>query len=117
MLNFSSVSLFLMIRRPPRSTRTDILFPYTTLFRSASVCGSSPSLGSSSNSHGRPASIARASDRRLRCPPDRLAPPRSEAHTSELQSLMRTSYAVFCLKKNNYHIYYPKPCYLPTHQL
>src|SRR3546814_7982977 len=89
-----------MIRRPPRSTRTDTLFPYTTLFRS------------------------------LLCPPDwptactalrrlrtywtvagmcwRAMPPccifRSEEHTSELQSLMRISYAVFCLKKKKHNL-------------
>src|SRR3546814_3297228 len=85
-----------MIRRPPRSTRTDTLFPYTTLFRSIEnpmreFCCYSSCL------------------RRRRLP--RLAgdaPPvfqaltfRSEEHTSELQSLMRISYAVFCLKKKN----------------
>src|SRR3546814_16414370 len=89
---------FLLIRRPPRSTRTDTLFPYTTLFRSAVL----------------PATV-----QRRRQTPDRrrslvaLAPSatragaagglypgtRSEEHTSELQSLMRISYAVFCLKK------------------
>src|SRR3546814_8388914 len=69
-----------MIRRPPRSTRTDTLFPYTTLFRSTFqllfqrlICSSR----------------SRAS----------CKSPRSEEHTSELQSLMRISYAVFCLKK------------------
>src|SRR3546814_6325814 len=71
-----------MIRRPPRSTRTDTLFPYTTLFRSA------PS--------GTPTSPTRSGRPRRRCSmPSR----RSEEHTSELQSLMRISYAVFCLKK------------------
>src|SRR3546814_9942192 len=71
-----------MIRRPPRATRTDTLFPYTTLFRS----------------HKLP---------RPRAPPaPRPTHPkeptgRSEEHTSELQSLMRISYAVFCLKKKN----------------
>src|SRR3546814_5006206 len=66
-----------MIRRPPRSTRTDTLFPYTTLFRSMLEC------------------------RRLWTPstPCVPAPIRSEEHTSELQSLMRISYAVFCLNK------------------
>src|SRR3546814_20385226 len=76
---------FLMIRRPPRSTRTDTLFPYTTLFRSFS--GKTPDFefgNVGSNPTG--ASI----------PSQRL---RSEEHTSELQSLMRISYAVFCLKK------------------
>src|SRR3546814_7990023 len=94
-----------MIRRPPRSTRTDTLFPYTTLFRSAlpkwrlrtgcrpfakipaalSTCPSTPST--------EPAPMAQLFIivRRKR--------PRSEEHTSELQSLMRISYAVFCLKK------------------
>src|SRR3546814_4386258 len=72
-----------MIRRPPRSTRTDTLFPYTTLFRSRAQ-----------------ASMARARP----CPGSRrsaAATARSEEHTSELQSLMRISYAVFCLKKQN----------------
>src|SRR3546814_7860068 len=71
---------FLMIRRPPRSTRTDTLFPYTTLFRSL------PMIVISSTPMKAPISV-----------PD--PPARSEEHTSELQSLMRISYAVFCLKK------------------
>src|SRR3546814_9630196 len=89
--------LFLMLRPPPRSTRTDTLFPYTTLFRSrhlgdlvrpkmlddlverSALGRSSPA----SSQTGRPACF------------------RSEEHTSELQSLMRSSYAVFCLKKKN----------------
>src|SRR3546814_12638010 len=84
------VFFFLMIRRPPRSTRTDTLFPYTTLFRSWS------------------GDIFQVID-----PPAHMTmgacgfgdfvpytkPKRSEEHTSELQSLMRISYAVFCLKK------------------
>src|SRR3546814_1321973 len=69
-----------MIRRPPRSTRTDTLFPYTTLFRSRT---GAPSPYSDS----RPLEIAE------------VELDRSEEHTSELQSLMRISYAVFCLKK------------------
>src|SRR3546814_9014473 len=88
-----------MIRRPPRSTRTDTLFPYTTLFRS----------------------LAGAADRRnplMPYPPlsafirvicvkrkparSQASRGRSEEHTSELQSLMRISYAVFCLKKKKY---------------
>src|SRR3546814_5051123 len=78
---------FLMIRRPPRSTRTDTLFPYTTLFRSpASPCG---------NGRGTmPRTIRSAADSTPIC---KIM--RSEEHTSELQSLMRISYAVFCLKK------------------
>src|SRR3546814_2853594 len=80
---------FLMVRRPPGSTRTDTLFPYTTLFRSPppispnaiSPCGTKPT----------PAAAVR----------------RSEEHTSELQSLMRISYAVFCLKKKKRHSVHP----------
>src|SRR3546814_5295093 len=74
-----------MIRRPPRSTRTDTLFPYTTLFRSCAVSNASrhPICTGVLSTHRRP----------------RLPPSRSEEHTSELQSLMRISYAVFCLKK------------------
>src|SRR3546814_4428053 len=74
-----------MLRRPPRSTRTDTLFPYTTLFRSAV----SPTRDCHAWSWSRPP-IAWAFDHASR---------RSEEHTSELQSLMRISYAVFCLKK------------------
>src|SRR3546814_12192497 len=90
---------FLMIRRPPRSTRTDTLFPYTTLFRS--VAGEQADVGLVEPL------IQQIVDRRLH--PlgvvehgDGLRPcGRSEEHTSELQSLMRISYAVFCLKKKN----------------
>src|SRR3546814_6259927 len=88
-----------MIRRPPRSTRTDTLFPYTTLFRSAlaawDVSASAPGSAGRSRTdcHSRPAF-------RLRHQPDPYRF-RSEEHTSELQSLMRISYAVFCLKKKN----------------
>src|SRR3546814_4735857 len=74
-----------MIRRPPRSTRTDTLFPYTTLFRSNRMQGSTRSRQAGIT----PAWTNRTSSRR------------SEEHTSELQSLMRISYAVFCLKKKN----------------
>src|SRR3546814_2134745 len=81
---------FLMIRRPPRSTRTDTLFPYTTLFRSRSSTFI-PSRVEPPGLATRSASVAGlSSDRAAR---------RSEEHTSELQSLMRISYAVFCLKK------------------
>src|SRR3546814_4926761 len=97
--NISSCGFFfLMIRRPPRSTRTDTLFPYTTLFRATAACGqifcparclpaptcTKPNWQTASPSASR-----------------RSAMPRSEEHTSELQSLMRISYAVFCLKKKN----------------
>src|SRR3546814_15046016 len=77
---------FLMIRRPPRSTRTDTLFPYTTLFRSKpqrTISHTTSTTNGSSSSSGM--NVPRAM--------------RSEEHTSELQSLMRISYAVFCLKK------------------
>src|SRR3546814_3059604 len=80
------VYFFLMIRRPPRSTRTDTLFPYTTLFRSLGL-GAKESLRFSS--HSKDFTNFAYSERR------------SEEHTSELQSLMRISYAVFCLKKKN----------------
>src|SRR3546814_2373607 len=91
----------LMIRRPPRSTRTDTLFPYTTLFRSdrGAACR-----GVRGGGRGRVGGAARRTDR------GRIGDSgvrdfrhlrhRSEEHTSELQSLMRISYAVFCLKKN-----------------
>src|SRR3546814_3758797 len=115
-----------MILRPPRSTRTDTLFPYTTLFRS--LFGSRlfhflPQQNESLRDH--PWGCHRREESRwplqARCPvqQDRLNPAdqedcpistqylRSEEHTSELQSLMRISYAVFCLKKkkktNQYH--------------
>src|SRR3546814_19618521 len=93
---------FLMIRRPPRSTRTDTLFPYTTLFRSflpplqVRAVRLASLLASRS---GWESAASRGLDR----PPPQPLPKgrglRSEEHTSELQSLMRISYAVFCLKK------------------
>src|SRR3546814_2035904 len=83
-----------MIRRPPRSTRTDTLFPYTTLFRSEvdAVGLAVRERRHERHQHERlEAEVhGRRADRRER---------RSEEHTSELQSLMRSSYAVFCLKK------------------
>src|SRR3546814_4991304 len=104
---------FLMIRRPPRSTRTDTLFPYTTLFRSTHVRNN----GSPENGMAPPPAPATAgaqngtsSSKSLSNgdPPPKPPPvfwpppaPRSEEHTSEPQSLMRISYAVFCLKKKN----------------
>src|SRR3546814_1321097 len=102
------VFFFLMIRRPPRSTRTDTLFPYTTLFRSKPLGHDAFYVSNHLNwvdilalgGHGRCAFVAH----------DGIAGwpiigwlaeqnHRSEEHTSELQSLMRISYAVFCLKK------------------
>src|SRR3546814_1846611 len=85
-----------MIRRPPRSTRTDTLFPYTTLFRSRPARSWSPPARSRSSSRCR---RRRADPERVRPRRHRLPARRSEEHTSELQSLMRISYAVFCLKK------------------
>src|SRR3546814_1321144 len=79
-----------MIRRPPRSTRTDTLFPYTTLFRS---------LVADEDESERIYSYRMYSDWKISPNWQRDQPLRSEEHTSELQSLMRLSYAVFCLKK------------------
>src|SRR3546814_2518546 len=98
--------VLLMIRRPPRSTRTDTLFPYTTLFRSP-PCWS----GLRARSGGaRPCDRSRSARQPLASsfrPQRRTRPPAaharrrrsSEEHTSELQSIMRISYAVLCLKK------------------
>src|SRR3546814_9706151 len=114
-----------MIRRPPRSTRTDTLFPYTTLFRSVLAHVDAPQADflvafmDSQGDHVRRGALEPvASQRRYNVlkrirdemtvayqrdmlfrPVDRRAGQRSEEHTSELQSLMRISYAVFCLKK------------------
>src|SRR3546814_1687101 len=91
-----------MIRRPPRPTRTDTLFPYTTLFRSLDAeCergrrqrGQPFWNGGDGQGHGRPEHRQHAV-----APQQAEGEDRSEEHTSELQSLMRISYAVFCLKK------------------
>src|SRR3546814_4733068 len=127
---------FLMIRRPPRSTRTDTLFPYTTLFRSAHVLpqllrdapdrglyrrASRPRTAEDAAAerasvplrhrrnrnavrlHGHRGAAAGPSDRhRLFGAPHCDLAVRSEEHTSELQSLMRNSYAVFCLKNKKH---------------
>src|SRR3546814_6626889 len=95
-----------MIRGPPRSTRTDTLFPYTTLFRSQG--GRSPCPDSASRNRRRQPRSAPPCAPRYR----RARSRRSEEHTSELQSLMRISYAVFCLKKKKinkteYHKFTP----------
>src|SRR3546814_1886166 len=112
-----------MIRRPPRSTRTDTLFPYTTLFRSENVrihladddtvitefdllgtnTGEFLGLPPTGRSFRVPVIAVFAFDG------DRITNERSEEHTSELQSLMRISYAVFCLKKKtniSYQVHY-----------
>src|SRR3546814_10306308 len=90
-----------MRRRPPRSTRTDTLFPYTTLVRSNVACNTpiappmcgeekQPIRAKTAGTEGKETECARG---------NRSCFVRSEEHTSELQSLMRISYAVFCLKK------------------
>src|SRR3546814_1994325 len=90
------VFFFLMIRRPPRSTRTDTLFPYTTLFRSDPALADRRDADIATRLHREAVEefIARGAIER-----NARAARRSEEHTSELQSLMRISYAVFCLKK------------------
>src|SRR3546814_4705735 len=104
-----------MIRRPPRSTRTDTLFPYTTLFRSTRAvagCKHTKYGGRkqvSANHHHSPfANGLRTLPRpaAISAPPRRKSS-RSEEHTSELQSLMRNSYAVFCLKKKKTETHQP----------
>src|SRR3546814_6079378 len=91
-----------MIRRPPRSTRTDTLFPYTTLFRSGvgggyveadeTFIGREPGIEKGKGGYKHKMKVLSLLDRET-------GVRRSEEHTSELQSLMRISYAVFCLKK------------------
>src|SRR3546814_15937337 len=94
----------LMLRRPPRSTRTDTLFPYSTLFRShtlkivpAHPAGAYSTENSAKNQKIRTSRFQSFSRLQIRRSPSRAG--RSEEHTSELPSLMRISYAVFCLKK------------------
>src|SRR3546814_6942545 len=97
-----------MIRRPPRSTRTDTLFPYTTLFRSTAHWIEKRGYRTvrliTTDWHMRRArfELNQALPQGVAIHIDAVQfKPRSEEHTSELQSLMRTSYAVFCLKKKN----------------
>src|SRR3546814_7553339 len=108
-----------MIRRPPRSTRTDTLFPYTTLFRSRR--SQRRQLFAEPEQSGRRLGILLAQ------PLDELhgeavgsAAARSEEHTSELQSLMRISYAVFCLKKKtqySHNTHSTAPLYNSTNRI
>src|SRR3546814_2335191 len=123
-----------MIRRPPRSTRTDTLFPYTTLFRSTDILEKNPSpvaaeavvriselFAIERDIKGAPPDERRRVRQQLALPKLAALRPwlqaqmqglssdsalakacRSEEHTSELQSLMRSSYAVFCLNKKKY---------------
>src|SRR3546814_6498994 len=123
---FLIMFFFCMIRRPPRSTRTDTLFPYTTLFRSraspvpqistglneivrefkptAASDGKPSSVGAGfgrSDCGPGPSSQSRSHTERLELGDEIVARARSEAHTSELQSLMRISFAVFLLNNTN----------------
>src|SRR3546814_6708481 len=96
-----------MIRRPPRSTRTDTLFPYTTLFRSDRLAEIGRILRLLAIDRVEQAGRAPASQPPVAVEEGLGHQPRrgrSEEHTSELQSLMRISYAVFCLKKKKYNI-------------
>src|SRR3546814_20156369 len=114
LLSIVLVIFFLMIRRPPRSTRTDTLFPYTTLFRSCLeqrlglipiFSGTAPAQLARREGHAMPPAGsscgegARVGSGHLFAFASAPSAERSEEHTSELQSLMRISYAVFCLKK------------------
>src|SRR3546814_3703514 len=114
------VVCFLMVRRPPRSTRTDTRFPYTTLFRSMQLQAPAKRLRrhvavglvadqgqgrQRKHHHPQRAHASRRADQ---------GGERSEEHTSELQSLMRISYAVFCLKKKRYHSRNPAQLRSPT---
>src|SRR3546814_2026375 len=106
------IVFFLMIRRPPRSTRTDTLFPYTTLFRSELVSSDRlvfvNKVDAEHLKHFTPfdkaykAAFDAALSRYPTLPQAKALLQRSEEHTSELQSLMRISYAVFCLKKKTH---------------
>src|SRR3546814_3966593 len=95
------LDFFLMIRRPPRSTRTDTLFPYTTLFRSvgAAVEQVVALVAVEQVVPGIARQRIAAVEQHRHAVTQHID--RSEEHTSELQSLMRISYAVFCLKKKN----------------
>src|SRR3546814_4360831 len=109
-----------MIRRPPRSTRTDTLFPYTTLFRSLGQAEGRWRLVEIRWPHAFISVTAKDGREfllRLNCAgfPQAL-PTRSEEHTSELQSLMRISYAVFCLKKKNIDKILKQNIYHQTHK-
>src|SRR3546814_8111136 len=100
---FTIVVFLLMIRRPPRSTRTDTRFPYTTLFRSPGnahkgLFGHVLCIG---GERGMAGAITLCAHGALRAGSGLVSVARSEEHTSELQSIMRISYAVFCLKKKN----------------
>src|SRR3546814_2386450 len=118
------IFFFLMIRRPPRSTRTDTLFPYTTLFRSVVAvarhkdhAGHEALEGVAAHEEGGAVTLLQVqhADRDLVQVLDRDLE-RSEEHTSELQSLMRISYAVFCLKKKNNNTHQIQLTHTPVDQ-
>src|SRR3546814_5586339 len=97
-----------MIRRPPRSTRTDTLFPYTTLFRSGERRIELVRAGVDPGAQRLAAGLAEGGLQQV------AVLDRSEEHTSELQSLMRISYAVFCLKKTYMTTALVKPIPTPS---
>src|SRR3546814_7198483 len=110
-----------MIRRPPRATRTDTLFPYTTLCRAPSVADPRAGAGAPPREADRPRCqrAGARTDDGVRHPRRRVLHPeggagRSEEHTSELQSLMRISYAVFFLKKKIIHTIPFNSTFTPT---
>src|SRR3546814_4541237 len=102
-----------MIRRPPRSTRTDTLFPYTTLFRSEAGTGLLDSFTVKAPTVKATPDKEITADMVGSIIKGRKSYRRSEEHTSELQSLMRISYAVFCLKKKKKKHQYNKQIYTP----
>src|SRR3546814_10327937 len=114
-VGFSVVFVFVMLRRQPRVTRTDTLFPYTTVFRSqldsVGMLRRPAACDRECGKVGHVVLLRGESSKGVvttaRSQPDAVLPHRipwrSEEHTSELQSLMRRSYAVFCSKKTAYH--------------
>src|SRR3546814_20288426 len=100
----SCIIFFFMVLRPPRSTRTDTLFPYTTLFRSSYANSCDVMILAGTSLLVSPANTLPLYAKQNNALLIEINPERSEEHTCELQSLMRISYAVFCLKKKNRQI-------------